>query len=135
MFDAQFGELAGRMQRIRQQQQAIALGIVRHEHRCRAPTHRATTEYQYVWPQSFSDARHDGGPALEQLRHRIRAARATLPIQEVEPDRTDPALAQGARHPKDRAVVHLATGAVRTDEHDLLRIGDRRQPRGPRWWV
>lgn len=115
---AQLLRLPRRMQRISEEQQAVAVETVRREHRRRAPAHRAAADDQLA-PVARA-LRHLRDPRL-QHRHRIGAVRFLLAIREIETDHLEPARAERIRQRHHPAIVHVAASAVGANQDSWWR--------------
>src|SRR6266550_3424545 len=109
-----------RMQRIRQQQQSIALESVRSEHRRRSAAHRPAPDDELPWLQLLPRASDDRRQTILESRHWIGTARLLFLVEEVEADDAESPGAQRVRGLKYSAIVHVAAGAVGKDEDCVL---------------
>src|ERR1700693_93696 len=111
-----------RMQRIRQQQQPVALKSLRGEHRGGAAAHRAATDDERPRLHLLASARDDGRETLLESRHRVGAPGLLFLVEEVEADDADSSGSQRVRGLEDSAIVHVAAGAVgKNEDYPLLR--------------
>jgi hypothetical protein len=74
----------------------------------------------------------DGGDAFLETWHRVRATRAFLLVQEVEPDDAYSARTESVRQGKYAAVIHVPARTMRADEDDSLLCILRRLEDGAR---
>src|SRR6266700_3440984 len=96
------------MERVGEEQQAVAGKSVRREHRSRAPAHRAPAEDEGLRRDFAARVRGHGGDAFLQAGHGVRMAGPFLAVREVEANDVEPASAQALGHRE-----HAAAGRCR----------------------
>src|SRR5258706_11443688 len=109
-----------RMQRIRQQQQSIALESVRSEHRRCSAAHGPAPDDELACFQLLTRASDDRRQTILESRHWIGTSGFLFLVQEVEPDDAESPGAQRVRGLKYSAIVHVAASAVGKDEYYAL---------------
>jgi hypothetical protein len=104
------------MERIGEQEQAVAWEALGSQHRRRASAHRTPADDEPAGIDLLTDLSDDLGDAVFQNRHRIGLLRAFLAVGEVEFDHVEARAAERPRNRDHAAVVLVSAGAVRADE-------------------
>jgi hypothetical protein len=106
---------AGGVQRVGEQQQAIAGKRIGCQHRRGSSTHRPPAENDAVRSDLAAGVRRDSDDAFLQARHRVRTTGSFFPVREVETNDVEAALAQPFGHRQHAVVGHVAAGAMGAD--------------------
>src|SRR5690242_18877468 len=113
---AQLFRLAVRMQRIGEEEQAVAGEALRREHRREAPAHRSAAEDEPRRPVAAPRLLHGLGEGGLQPRHWVGTAAAARPVGKVEAHDVEAAAGELRRERLERPVGLVAAGAVAAHE-------------------
>ena len=105
------------MQWIGKENKTIANKPIRCEHRCGAPTHRPATDQKMLRAKLVASSRNYCCDAVFELRHRVGPTHPLFSIEEIETNNVKTEGAIYLRDPRDSAVGHVSTCAMRADEH------------------